>query len=464
MKKYATLQLEEEKRKIEEEERLPDDPLEGRRVHYWIVILPGICRSEICSPFFVDAASGKPYSLDDPNFLGIEFIWNDENLWFCHNSLSRDFELEDSTKWVPFKNRENKIEIPLSWMERLDISNKDYQRRFYGERKEILYLRCKLIKYSEYSRSDGLVMEIIAYSDLNWQDVLTKTRSFKHRMDFLYKTEYDAKSKITKHYYYNGRCDFVKELIFNSVDEDKREILFYGKCHPLSLQKILIAKNEITEQFLENSQESCLLKRNMKYVIHSNSEKIIHWTEEYFSADGKKPKSKQIAQRKFFHLEGKIFLTFHKNSDQLTAGYFHFVKPVQEKVETYHQYMPHQSTASNNEHNMGREDEKLFSEQINDEVKIIAHAQTAFVDIDIMLKKLFKEHQNPLLKSSVFDEERNLDIVEDMNTKERKLREKYLSELLDPVDAPEELAERKVKRAGLPEIVKKVKINCEQVL
>jgi hypothetical protein len=52
--------------------------------------------------------------------------------------------------------------------------------------------------------------------------------------------------------------------------------------------------------------------------------------------------NKQVAKRKFFHLENKIFLTFHNAPDQISAGYLHFIKPSEEiskfGVEHEHEY------------------------------------------------------------------------------------------------------------------------------
>ncbi|CAB3365180.1 Hypothetical predicted protein [Cloeon dipterum] len=468
IKRQLALRREEETKRIAEEEKLPDDELEGQRVHYWVLLLPGDCRPDLKEPLFVEAASGKPYQVNDQNYFTIEYLWNNENFWFCSQTNAREFDLEDNNKWIPLKKPGDAFEIPLSWMDRLEISQKDYQRRYYGEQKETLYLRSKVTKFSDYSRSDGLRMETVTYSDLNWENVLRISKSFKHREDFLYQSEYDAKTKVIEDFYYNGRGDYIKEHKYSLQTDEEREITFYGKFHPLSLEKIKIYRDSITEEYLENTNERCILKRRMKFVSVSDGkcENTVEWTEEFFTANKQSPKGSQIAKRKYFHLENKIFLTFHKNEDQLTAGYLHFIKPATAngKVEMFHSYVPFKNPIGlqRSEHS-GERDEHIFGEQLTDEIKLLGHAQNLHSEIEKMLKILGAQRQSPGLEVSMFDEERNFEIVSQMKDRDGALSAKQMAELLEPVDYTAPILARKGKSKELMSVDELCKVSEESV-
>lgn len=99
-------------------------------MHYWILVLPGSCRPEVKEPFFMEAASGKPFSLEDENYLGVEYAWNHENFWFLKQKKEAkliDFNFDNADEWMGLTNfRGDSFELPLSWMERIEISQQGY--------------------------------------------------------------------------------------------------------------------------------------------------------------------------------------------------------------------------------------------------------------------------------------------------------------------------------------------------
>lgn len=95
-------------------------------MHYWMLVLPGSCRPEVKEPFFIEAASGKPFSLGNENYLGVEYAWNHENFWFLKQKKEIkliNFNFENEDDWMRLANFEgDNFELPLSWMERIGIS------------------------------------------------------------------------------------------------------------------------------------------------------------------------------------------------------------------------------------------------------------------------------------------------------------------------------------------------------
>jgi hypothetical protein len=76
---------------------IQEDPMLGRRVHSWVLVRPN--KRDVTEPLFVgtshgvsldcwssnsnhaEPAMGTVLPVTDPNFLGIESIWNANNYW-----------------------------------------------------------------------------------------------------------------------------------------------------------------------------------------------------------------------------------------------------------------------------------------------------------------------------------------------------------------------------------------------
>lgn len=63
----------------QESRRRDQDPLHGRRVHFWVLVLAG--SRSVDEHFFIDPLSGKSYSSDNDHFLGVESVWNNLNYY-----------------------------------------------------------------------------------------------------------------------------------------------------------------------------------------------------------------------------------------------------------------------------------------------------------------------------------------------------------------------------------------------
>jgi hypothetical protein len=70
----------------QEYEKPPPDDICGTRVHSWVVILPPCM--DIQEPFFIDPLTGNKNDLSNPNYLGLESIWNHTNYWVNLQSCS----------------------------------------------------------------------------------------------------------------------------------------------------------------------------------------------------------------------------------------------------------------------------------------------------------------------------------------------------------------------------------------
>lgn len=64
------------------------DPLFGKRVHAWVMIIPLETendKSEI--PYFIEPSTGERKEISDENYTGIEVVWNNTNYWVNLQSL-----------------------------------------------------------------------------------------------------------------------------------------------------------------------------------------------------------------------------------------------------------------------------------------------------------------------------------------------------------------------------------------
>ena len=64
---------------LQELELPPPDPLYGLRIHSWVLVLEG--KREVPESFFIEPFTGIAHPITSPSYLGIETVWNHQNLW-----------------------------------------------------------------------------------------------------------------------------------------------------------------------------------------------------------------------------------------------------------------------------------------------------------------------------------------------------------------------------------------------
>ncbi|CAG9466922.1 unnamed protein product [Pedinophyceae sp. YPF-701] len=58
-----------------------DDPHCGRRVHAWVLVLPG--SRDVTTPLYVEPSTGEMYPLRRAPYTGVEAVFNHRNFWVC---------------------------------------------------------------------------------------------------------------------------------------------------------------------------------------------------------------------------------------------------------------------------------------------------------------------------------------------------------------------------------------------
>nr|XP_014352781.1 PREDICTED: dynein regulatory complex subunit 7 [Latimeria chalumnae] len=361
-----------EKKKMDEEKRIaelekpPLDPLYGLRVHCWVLVLAG--KREVSENFFIDPITGHSYQTTDKYFLGIESLWNHENYWVnmqdCrHGTMDMTFDLGDPVCWefmllgsgkpllsIPDmdeeelqlddemgeKEEEFIFYMPPSWVERIEVSPKDFETRCPNGKKTILYRKAVLEKFAPYLMKDGLVMKLTVYEDTECSRVLEVKEWFENRRDKLDLRELKQRSNLIVEHFIPGRSDALKTHIYKTlVPETERTMEFYNEARVDGLQKREENPCEMKETFVGRpdflSYRHTVFGKRVKKVMLSgstetNNRPILKITE-LFHRNPEKLANEDVEQQVFLISENRIQLTYHLESDKIIASKRQFLKP-----------------------------------------------------------------------------------------------------------------------------------------
>ena len=321
----------EEAARLQSEETLRNEvvvqePLYGKRVHSWVILLPG--KREVSEVLFVEPSTGVVMKLSEAQgrYQTIESVFNHENMWV--NMQSRDLSLQemgydlwDLRKWEfiivsssklsgedggadygtqsvlsgdtdmylhapvtpgvgstmsytsmgagspakSFHSRkgaesvvsgmmsdalsdyarkaselslesgeegDERLDLPGSWVPRLDVDFDSYELRFPGGQKMLLYKNCRVELFAPYFRSDGVIHLVSRFfpGSSFVEDILVL---FSHRTDKLYARQISIEGNWLQDIFSVGRFLDQKTVeglqIHKEVKGISREFIFYRK-------------------------------------------------------------------------------------------------------------------------------------------------------------------------------------------------------------------------------------------
>ncbi|XP_023719299.1 dynein regulatory complex subunit 7 isoform X2 [Cryptotermes secundus] len=363
-KKVRKKEEEEKKREeamrlvIEEFEKPPPDEISGTRVHSWVVVLPTCINVQ--EPFFIDPLTGNKCDLSNPNFLRLESIWNHTNYWVNLQSCSErcknlKFQLTDLKCWehlLPgepwhfWKSghdegnvtadtilEEKHLDMPASWVDRLEISNAVYEKRFPNGHKTVLYKKCKLEKFAPYVQEDGLVTRITTYTDYDWTVPELVYEYYSNRVDCLLQVRSNMLNRSIVEVFRRGRADCLREHSFflgRTGVEDKRTMVFYHMARHDGLEKLEMDPLYLIQHF--HDRLDLLYYRKVDYQpggqgqVGGSKRNVLKLVEE-FCRNPKKDANSDIARRTFAVADNQILLKFHCAPGKITAATREFIKP-----------------------------------------------------------------------------------------------------------------------------------------
>lgn len=320
-KRYESSLYQLEKEREEEQERLrkkiydenesdeeypedPEDLLEGKRLHCWVMVQAG--KRSVEKHILIEPSTGNVYDIDNSPYLKMLFVWNNDNIWvnvhsddlpinmssinlrnreiweynilFYRNvfyepaidelkaSIKPKDQEEDldglnneETEYVESK-KPDYMDVPVSWVEPFTIERDDYEKQFAGSDKPgeetILYEKCKLERFGLLCNDEGLTCRITEYKDLKRVYPLKITEEYKNRQDRLLKRiKLPDENKITE-YFAPGRNCQEKEIV--DIPGKEKEVKFYtiARLDGLSSRKEVIGKKLI--ETYENTPDKIL--------------------------------------------------------------------------------------------------------------------------------------------------------------------------------------------------------------
>lgn len=86
----------------------------------------------------------------------------------------------------------------------------DFERRYPGGSKIILYKKTKLELYAPYVQRDGLIQKITLFEDYEHTSPTTVYETFANRADRLYRTVKNLDTEAIADFYHRGRPDACK--------------------------------------------------------------------------------------------------------------------------------------------------------------------------------------------------------------------------------------------------------------
>ncbi|XP_012275653.1 dynein regulatory complex subunit 7 isoform X2 [Orussus abietinus] len=470
-------QEEERRRNIQELEKPPPDSYWGRRIHAWVVVLPdrGGSREhqEVSEPFFIEPASGQSYFPKEHEtgllYLGVESIWNDQNYWVNMQTCSTgcadiDWDLSNVELWEhllcgePWTmrgsdeegteeeidiQRDKHLDMPMSYVDKIDINSLDFERRYPNGSKTIFYKKTKVELYAPYVQMDGLGQRLTIYEDYEYMTALSIQEQYVNRADRLVESRKDLELEWVVDFYARGRPDACKEhhyfMTGQDTVSDERILQFYDVVRLDGLSCMEMHPTYLKQEYI--GREDFLYYRYVEYSIEdvNDRKKRQVWkiTEKYHRNDTI-PAGKDIAIREFDLRQNEIQLKYHYDKGQGTRATRTFIKPpIAERGDrlTFHPDMTHGYDPDPMA--LPKTSLNLFYEldkQLKDEERCLSYIRDAEMEIGTFLKTRHSEYFMPKLTVSPFDRNRNEDAKARMFAKEEMLRAQCQREVEEDVD------------------------------
>lgn len=258
---------EDERNRLDNEEQIrlnyldihTKDRYKFRRYHAWVAIIenaPWTLKAikkyfnddgkevdEPPSAYFIEPSTGVRHEVTSNHYLLVESVWNQDNYFVNKQSCdikNIDWDVSNKEKWEnflpaePVKLRktgteseenieeENKIWIEKhldtlrSWVEKLHISDHDFENKFPNFQKVIKYSKCIHIRYSPYSQTDGKMNQITYYDDDDYEMPTVRWIWYEQRTDFLEKIKIVFIAEEITEFFLRGRKDCLKSNVLKN--------------------------------------------------------------------------------------------------------------------------------------------------------------------------------------------------------------------------------------------------------
>ncbi|KAM4017283.1 dynein regulatory complex subunit 7 [Anomaloglossus baeobatrachus] len=481
-------QHEEAERRLAEAETPGPDPLYGRRVHCWVLVLGG--KREVPDHFFIDAVLGRAHRTSDPHFLGIESLWNQDNYWVnmqdCRTGCKDvTFDLGDPLYWefmllstgkplllIPNLSEDDEEEedvqdqgpVPVSWALPIVVTPEEFKMRCPEGKKLLQYKKARLEKWAPYLQEDGRVSCLALYQDTACSTELEVQDCFQNRKDKLDMRQVKRQTGVSSEHFSPGRKDALKVHTFRSlVPETERTMVFYNEARLDGLQRREEQAKEMLEIF--QSREDLLYYRQTTYGKRPKKVSIAGGPTEVhprpiikiierFHRNSNKAADEDVAERIFLITEDRVHVRCHGQDDRITTSTWDFLKPANLGEKGAHVVLNPENCISYQVEPLAKFNQNLYvyetllhlqqGEQCAQEA-----VRRAEAEVLAMLSRRAQEEADPQLTISTYDTERNRSGQEQRATQQQAAWEDaqrraalsldYLAPYLSLVGDPEKL-------------------------
>ncbi|KAJ0173524.1 hypothetical protein K1T71_010673 [Dendrolimus kikuchii] len=344
-------------RKIADLEKPPPDEVHGWRTHAWVLVLSGFMGVE--EPFFIEPSEGKAYSLDASKYQNLDSVYNHENYYVnlqnCADGLQTlNYDLGELSCWEhllagePFYRRqmvgvdyadkgtavdtEKHLDVPASWVEKLDITADEYEQRYPGSHKTIHYKKVLLEKFSAYSETDGIVKRIKIFDDYALTVPLLTYAWYKNRVDKMETVKIDHVSREIRETFGIGRKEHLLKHVYSmdapttSVEGVRTmEFNYYARLDHLTK----LVCTPVTFNEIYTNRDDRLESREITYTEGTKTEpkRQIKDIIETFSRNNSIPAKLDIWKKIFHMQENTIDLLYHYAHNFVTNDTRNYIKP-----------------------------------------------------------------------------------------------------------------------------------------
>ncbi|CAH1733010.1 unnamed protein product [Aphis gossypii] len=364
---YVNYLMEEEKNKFivnDESKEIEfdnfSDPLFGKRIHAWVVVLPletdddQYDISEVV-PYFIEPSTGERKEITDENYTGIEVVWNNNDYWVNLQPLEGgctqyNFNLMDTKNWEKFlplilKNAQRgnfkNLEMPNSWVAAIEVPIDKYLMLYPNGKKIVPYMNAIEEFYADYVRPNGLIKRTTFYTEPEYLNKIFIQEMYKNRVDKLIciDTKYDIEETETIEYFRPGRDDYLKKHKFygdcNNI-KTKRLVTFYN-LRLDSMAQIIIDENSFTITYNDRSDllfwHLCVfIKTRNNDSQNINDKRKPKYVVEKYLRNESKHKDLDIATITFDLDSNSIYVQYQYGEGQITQSSRLFKKPTYSSI------------------------------------------------------------------------------------------------------------------------------------
>lgn len=350
-----------------------DDPLEGKRVHSWVLVRAG--KRDVPEHFFLEPTSGRKYLIREAPYTAIEAVWSHENYWVnmqSHPLYLTLFDLANASDWEfvflsPAERKAAKdagadakdsldlaelnsegdnqgegdsdeeslvLDIPPSWVVKLEIDRAMFKKQFVGDSQRVtLFHRAKIEEFAEHYHDQGLVARITLFRDDHCTLPVEIREYFKNRKDKLeFRKRFPFEGKFEEHFA-PGRLPEALKSRTEWIGY-RRELQFYKSARPDGLvkreediQKRTTEHYDGRDDFLVYRQAVLATEKDEvdsknPYVLPGGSagEIAIKKMKEKFARNHLVLADENQRKRTYNIQEGFIRVNYHYATGKITAG------------------------------------------------------------------------------------------------------------------------------------------------